>query len=156
MKSTLPVDPLRSEWMRRVRTSGTAAELRVGDALRALGASYRRNVRSLAGSPDFANKKRRWVVFVNGCFWHHHTNCRRATMPKTNFDFWSEKFGRNRYRDARAIRALRGLGYRVAIIWECEVADERALKEALSQVLEPRRVDMTKAVDHRGVSVDVA
>lgn len=156
MKAPRPVDPLRSEWMRRVRTTGTRAELRVGDVLRGIGASYRRNVRTLPGSPDFANKTRKWAIFVNGCFWHHHTNCRRATVPKTNFEFWSDKFTRNRRRDANAIRSLRAMGFRVAIIWECQVGDLVRLSVSLSEILEPRRVDVAEAIDHRRIPVDVS
>ena len=156
MKATQPADPRRSQWMRRVRTSGTPAELKVGKALRGLGASYRCNVRSLPGSPDFANKTRKWAVFVNGCFWHRHTNCRRATVPKANVAYWDDKFRRNRARDAKAIRQLRSTGFRVAIVWECQLADSSLLAAALSQVLEPRGVDVPQSIDHRRVAVDVA
>ena len=63
------------------------------------GSPYRKNVRSLPGSPDFANKSRKWAVFVHGCFWHRHTGCRRATTPNANRDFWLAKFVANRTRD---------------------------------------------------------
>jgi DNA mismatch endonuclease Vsr len=126
--------------MGRVRQKGSAAELKVAAALRSVGVAYRKNVRALPGSPDFANRKRRWAVFVNGCFWHQHTGCSRATVPKANHCFWVEKFATNRKRDARAVRALRQAGFRVAIIWECE-ADSAESK--LSKVFEPRRVDMS-------------
>jgi DNA mismatch endonuclease (patch repair protein) len=131
--------------MRRVRQKGTAAEAAVGRALRALGFAYRKNVRALTGSPDFANRRRRWAVFVQGCFWHRHTGCRRATTPKANQDFWLEKFTRNRARDAAAVRALRRMGFRVVLVWECrvEVAAPR-----LSKVLEAGRVDVPETVDH--------
>ena len=127
-------DPARSALMRRVRRSGTPAELIVARACCALGISYRRNVRSLPGSPDLANKSRRWAVFVNGCFWHHHTGCARATIPKRNREFWSEKFRANRRRDAVKIRQLRADGYTVILIWECEVDDEARLRERLTQI----------------------
>jgi len=113
----------RAALMARVRQRGTRPEQHVASALRALGVGYRKNVRSLPGSPDFANKSKRWAVFVHGCFWHRHTGCRRATIPKANQDFWLDKFAANRARDARAIRALRRMGFRVAIIWECETGD---------------------------------
>ena len=70
-------------------------------ACRELGLSYRRNVRNLPGSPDLANKSKGWVIFVNGCFWHRHTGCKRATIPKRNHNFWKQKFAENRRRDAR-------------------------------------------------------
>lgn len=144
MRPTAP-SPERSRLLGRVRQKGTAAELAVGGALRALGVAYRKNVRGLPGSPDFANQKRRWAVFVQGCFWHRHTGCRRAIIPKANRSFWIEKFARNRARDAAAVRTLRRDGFRVVLIWECEV-DLAAIK--LSKVLESRSVDVSKPVDH--------
>lgn len=134
----LSTDPVRSALMKRVRRSGTPAELIVARACRALGISYRRNVRSLPGSPDLANKSRRWAIFVNGCYWHHHTSCERATMPTRNYEFWSEKFRANRRRDAAKIRQLRADGYKVVLIWECTVDDQVRLRERLSQICAKR------------------
>jgi len=131
--------------MGRVRQKGTTAEAAIGQTLRALGIAYRKNVRALPGSPDFANRKRRWAVFVQGCFWHRHTGCRRATIPKANRDFWLEKFTRNRARDAAAVRALRIMGFRVVLVWECQVA---AGGTRLSKILEAGRVDVAEPVDH--------
>ncbi len=139
--------------MGRVRQKGTAPEAAVGVTLRSLGLAYRKNVRRLPGSPDYANRKQRWAVFVNGCFWHQHTGCHRATLPKANRSYWVAKFAENRLRDARAIRALRRDGFRVVIVWECEAIN--ALPK-LSKIAEPRRVDMRQPVDHRSVMVDVA
>lgn len=152
----VPSDPRRSALMAGVRQKGTSAELTVARILRKLGHSYRLNVRGLPGSPDFANRRRKWAVFVQGCFWHHHTNCRRATVPKSNTEFWRTKFTANRARDARAIRALRATGFRVVTIWECEVPKPDSLAQRLSEILEPSRVDMGEPVDHRSVMVDVA
>lgn len=129
--------------MAGVRQKGTKAELSVASALRTLGHSYRLNVRGLPGSPDFANRRRSWAIFVQGCFWHHHTNCRRATIPKSNAEFWLGKFATNRARDAKAIRALRAMGFRVLTIWECEVAEPESLVRRLAEVLEARRVDVS-------------
>lgn len=131
--------------MGRVRQRGSAAELAVAALLRRLGAAYRKNVRRLPGSPDFANRKRRWAVFVNGCFWHRHTGCARATTPKANREFWLEKFAANRARDARAVRQLRRMGFRVLIVWECQVPTAEG---RLSKILEPRGVGLPQAVDH--------
>jgi DNA mismatch endonuclease, patch repair protein len=148
MKPPRPQDPRRSALMARVRQRGTAPELAIAETLRALGAAYRLNVKSLPGAPDFANKKRRWAIFVHGCFWHHHTGCKRATVPKTNDGFWKEKFRANRARDAASIRSLRNAGFRVAVVWECETHQAKRLEARLSKVLEPRRVDVAEAVDH--------
>jgi DNA mismatch endonuclease (patch repair protein) len=148
MRPPKPLDPKRSALMARVRQRGTSGELAVARQLRTLGAAYRTNVRNLAGSPDFANKKRRWAVFVQGCYWHHHTACGRATIPRANRDFWQDKFSANRKRDARAVRALRSAGFRVVLVWECEVADAGRLRGKLSKIFEPRGVDVRKAIDH--------
>jgi len=136
-------DAARSALMGRVRQRDTRPEQAVALALRSLGIAYRKNVRSLPGSPDFANKSRKWAVFVHGCFWHCHTGCRRATTPKANRDFWLAKFAANRSRDARVIRTLRAMGFRVAIIWECTVTDA---ERRLSEMLETRGVDEGRAV----------
>ena len=119
----IPLSPERSALLARVKQKKTRPEEIVARRLRALGIAYRRNVRTLPGSPDFANRSKGWVIFVNGCFWHHHTGCRRATVPKNNHDFWVEKFAANRRRDAAKVRALRSLGLRVLIVWECEAED---------------------------------
>lgn len=142
MKRPTPDDPRRSNLMARVRQEGTAAERKVAVILRDLGIFYRKNVRSLPGSPDLANKQKRWAIFVQGCFWHHHRGCRRATVPKANQTFWVEKFRMNRRRDAHAVRALRRNGYRVALVWECELDRPEALAKRLSEILEASRVDV--------------
>jgi DNA mismatch endonuclease (patch repair protein) len=142
MRPRKPDDPKRSALMARVRQRGTAPEIAVAAALKSLGRSYRLNVRALAGAPDFANRRRKWVIFVHGCFWHHHTGCRGATVPKSNEAFWRAKFEDNRARDAKAVRAMRRAGFRVAIVWECETVERDALLARLSKVFEPRRVNV--------------
>lgn len=127
--------------MAGIRQRRTGPEEIVAGILRALQVGYRRNVRSLPGSPDFANKQRRFAVFVNGCFWHHHRNCRRGSVPRTNAGFWKAKFAANRARDARSIRSLRRLGFHVVLIWECATVNPERLEKRLSYILEARRVD---------------
>lgn len=156
MRRSTSVDPKRSALMARVRREGTSAETAVAEALRDRGARYRRNVRSLPGSPDFVNRARGWIVFVHGCFWHQHSGCPRATIPKTNVAFWRRKFADNKIRDARAIRELRGRGFRVAVVWECEAERPERLTRKLSKILEPGGVGVGKAVDHRRVVEDLA
>lgn len=133
----IPIEPdsAVSKRMRGIRRTGTKAELLVGAMLIEMGLAYRKNVKALPGSPDFANQKRRWAVFVNGCFWHHHTGCRRATVPKSNVDFWTDKFRTNRSRDARAIRNLRSRGFTVVVLWECDGEHaRRKLQRSLNRV----------------------
>ena len=113
-------DAATSARMAGIRQKGTKIEAQVATVLRELGLHYRKNVKRLPGSPDFANSSRCWAVFVNGCFWHHHTGCPRATLPKSNTEFWASKFHANRQRDANAIAQLRAEGYKVIIVWECQ------------------------------------
>jgi DNA mismatch endonuclease Vsr len=124
--------------MAGIRQANTAPEAKVGACLRLFDLHYRKNVKALPGSPDFANQKRRWAIFVHGCFWHHHSNCRKATVPKTNTAFWSGKFRANRKRDAAAIAKLRKQGYKVLLVWECQTS---AFEQRLQQVLEARGVE---------------
>jgi len=123
--------------MARVRQRGTQAERDVAQCLRSLGLAYRLNVRTLPGSPDFANRARRWAIFVHGCFWHQHRGCRHATVPTRNREFWCAKFAANRRRDARAVRALRRLHFRVLIVWECRSRDPGPLSERFRRLLTP-------------------
>jgi DNA mismatch endonuclease, patch repair protein len=138
-QSPLVTDPVRSALMGRVRQNGTTPELAVAGALRDLGLSYRKNVRSLPGAPDFANRRRRWAVFVNGCYWHHHS-CGRGTTPVRNREFWAAKFVANRLRDATAIRSLRRQGFRVVVIWECQSRDPVTMRKRLSAIPGARQV----------------
>lgn len=119
------------------KQAGTRSERFVGSVLTSLGVRYRKNARNLPGSPDFANATRRWAIFVNGCFWHHHRHCKRATIPHNNREFWEAKFERNRARDAEAVCALRKRGYKVLIVWECQ---EKSLGARLRKIFEPRGI----------------
>lgn len=122
-----------SERMAGVRQRGTKAELATRRAATRAGLHYRLNVRCLPGAPDLANKRRRWAIFVHGCFWHRHPGCRRTTIPKTNTAFWEAKFAANVARDRDAITRLEALGYRVLVVWECETEDEAGLRERLAR-----------------------
>lgn len=106
--------------MAKIRQRDTAAELAVRGAASAVGVRLAPPARRLPGSLDLVNFRRKLVVFVNGCFWHGHVNCAKATVPKRNRAFWLEKFKRNRTRDRAAARELRRLGFSVVTIWECE------------------------------------
>jgi DNA mismatch endonuclease, patch repair protein len=136
-RQKLITDAGRRALMQRVRQRGTPAEKLVARMCRELGLSYRLNVKSLPGSPDLANKTKRWAIFVHGCFWHQHEGCAKATMPKRNGDFWKEKFCANQLRDARKSKALRRAGYKVLVVWQCETANRGRLKCKLLRKLEP-------------------
>ncbi len=115
----LQTTPTTSRRMAKIRQSGTAPEILVRSALSGIGYRYRLRNRDLPGSPDIANRLRKWAVFVHGCYWHHHADCPRATIPKSNRGFWRAKFAANRKRDADAERALVEMGFRVVTIWGC-------------------------------------
>ena len=133
--ATLPTAET-SRRMRRIRQAHTEPELAVRRALRALNSSYRTCVRGLPGSPDIANRSRHWAIFVHGCFWHGHNGCRLYMTPKSNPNFWQSKVADNRARDARKRRALRHLGYRVLVVWQCEAEDVPALLRRLKAFIE--------------------
>jgi DNA mismatch endonuclease, patch repair protein len=115
----LEVDDATSARLARVRQRGTRPELLVRQALAALGYRYRLSNRDLEGSPDIANRRQGWVVFVHGCFWHRH-GCKASSTPTRNREFWEAKFLRNVARDRRTAESLRARGYKVLVIWECQ------------------------------------
>jgi len=121
----------RSWLMGRVRGKDTLPERRVRSFLHRHGFRFRLHASSLPGKPDVVMAKHRTVVFVNGCFFHGHRGCKRATTPATNRAFWTRKIERNKERDARAIRALRKAGWRVVTVWQCEVAKPGRLERVL-------------------------
>jgi DNA mismatch endonuclease, patch repair protein len=120
--------------MAAVRQRGTMPELAVRRAATAAGLRYTLSNRDLPGSPDLANRARRYAVFVHGCFWHRHSGCRRTTTPARNHGFWMEKFAANVARDRRVVRALRALGYAVVTVWECEASDAARLARKLAKL----------------------
>jgi DNA mismatch endonuclease, patch repair protein len=127
-------EPLtRSQIMARIRSSDTRPEILTRAAVHTLGMRFRNHVMDLPGKPDLANKRRGWAIFVHGCFWHSHRGCRLASSPKSNTSYWNEKLSRNRLRDADKIATLRSLGFRVLIIWECDVRSGVRLTMAIAE-----------------------
>jgi len=111
----------RAEIMRAVRSKHTAPEVCVRKAAHRLGLRFRLHAKYLPGTPDLVLPKWKTVIFVNGCFWHRHVDCKKTTTPITNVPFWEEKFSRNVERDANNYRKLTELGWRVVVIWQCTV-----------------------------------
>jgi DNA mismatch endonuclease (patch repair protein) len=111
----------RSRLMARVVGKDTKPEWILRSALHRLGFRYRLGGGGLPGRPDLILPKYRAVVFVHGCFWHRHADCKRATLPRTNTAFWKEKLERNVARDAEAVAALEALNWKVILVWECEL-----------------------------------
>jgi DNA mismatch endonuclease, patch repair protein len=122
----------RSRNMAAVRSHDTKPEKVVRSILHSLGLRFRLHQRSLPGSPDIVLRRHGAVVLVHGCFWHGH-ECRRGKMPSSRQDFWIPKLAGNRERDARQVRELNALGWRVLTIWECEVKDVAKLSRRLAR-----------------------
>ena len=120
--------------MSRVRAKDTLAEMRVRQITHSLGLRYRLHRSDLPATPDLVFPKHRVAIFVHGCFWHRHPGCKKATTSKSRVRFWQEKFNRNVTRDQQAIQDLQELGWRVAIIWECETKVEETVLRRLREV----------------------
>lgn len=128
-------DAATSARLSRVRRTDTKAERVVRSALVKAGLLARGRGRGLPGSPDIANRADKWAVFVNGCFWHGHQGCRRATIPKHNRGFWEAKFRSNRRRDLRVSSALRRAGWTVLTVWECRALRPDMLEAEVRRIL---------------------
>jgi DNA mismatch endonuclease (patch repair protein) len=110
----------RSKNMTRIKSKNTVPELAVRRLLSKLNVRYRLHRSDLPGKPDIAIGRIKAAIFVHGCFWHRHPNCRRSFTPATNVLFWEKKFNANRYRDMKAILELDRIGWKAVVIWECQ------------------------------------
>lgn len=124
----------RSKRMSRIRGKDTKPELVVRRLLHAAGYRYRLHVGKLSGRPDIVLPRHRAVVFVHGCFWHRHAGCAVATTPKSNRQFWLAKFAANLGRDRRNTAKLRKLGWRVFVVWECQVSSAKKSLSAIERL----------------------
>jgi DNA mismatch endonuclease, patch repair protein len=111
----------RSEIMSLVRSKNTKPELAIRSRLHKLGYRFRLHRRDLPGHPDLVLPKYKHAIFVHGCFWHQHPGCKKATIPQDNHEFWSLKLTQNIERDRKNIRLLRKSGWKVIVVWECEI-----------------------------------
>jgi DNA mismatch endonuclease (patch repair protein) len=114
---------VRSRMMGSIRSRDTKPELQVRRYLHASGFRFRLARKDLPGKPDLVLPRWRVAIFVHGCFWHGHSGCRYATLPKTRPEFWASKIAGNSARDVRSVDALLALGWRVAVVWECALRD---------------------------------
>ncbi len=121
----------RSWNMSRIKGRDTGPERRVRSVLHRLGFRFSLRRRDLPGRPDIVLTRHETAIFVQGCFWHRHRNCRNAVLPKTRPEFWLAKLNGNVERDGRNVIALKELGWRVLTVWECEVEDEAKLSGKL-------------------------
>lgn len=116
----------RSYNMSCIKGKNTKPEEIVRKYLFSQGFRYRKNDKRLPGTPDIVLPKYKTVIFVNGCFWHGHEDCRYFVVPKTNTEFWINKIETNRKRDIRKINDLQTLGWKVIVVWECQLKKEKS------------------------------
>lgn len=128
----------RSERMSRIRGRDTKPELWVRKELHGRGLRFRLHRKDLPGRPDLVLPKYGAVIFVHGCFWHAHS-CQKGRIPGTRATFWSDKFDRNRKRDARNARALRAMGWRVFTLWECQLVRASTRETTINRIVKKIR-----------------
>lgn len=129
----------RRSWnMKQIKSKDTSIEVHVRKYLFKKGFRYRKNVDKLPGKPDIYLPKYNTVIFVNGCFWHHHYKCNLAYIPKTKTEYWMSKFNINIENDIKHEKELRQLGYKVITVWECEIKEcfEYRMQELIKEILE--------------------
>jgi DNA mismatch endonuclease, patch repair protein len=123
--------------MRRVRSTETSPERAIRSLLHRMGFRFRLYRKGLPGKPDIVLPKHRTALFVHGCFWHRHTCRSRATTPATNQEYWLPKFERTVARDKQAQAELHALGWKVLVVWECELKDAvRLMRRLVSDIAE--------------------
>lgn len=125
----------RSDIMSKISGKNTKPEILVRKFLFSKGFRYRINVKTLLGKPDIVLPKYKIVIFINGCFWHGH-NCKKGKLPSSNIDFWKEKISNNKSRDDKNSDLLVKLGWKVIIIWQCEVSKIDNRIKILNKLLE--------------------
>lgn len=128
--------PSQRSWnMSQIHSKNTGTEMKVRSLLHSMGYRYRLHRKDLPGKPDVVLPKYKTVMFVHGCFWHRHEGCKITTTPKTNTEFWEEKFARNVERDIERQNKLAEMGWKVIIVWQCELKDLNSLAKRISVAL---------------------
>ncbi len=126
----------RSANMRAIRSKGMRPELAVRHLVHRMGYRYRLHKKDLPGKPDLVFAPRRKVIFVHGCFWHAHKNCKVAHTPKSNLEYWRPKLERNQARDEKNIENLAANGWKSLVVWECETKTQETLRNRLLDFLQ--------------------
>lgn len=126
----------RSEVMRKVKSQDTGPEMVVRRLLFREGYRYRLHVKELPGKPDIVFRGRKKIIFIHGCFWHQHPGCPLASRPVSNEDFWNAKLDRNVVRDSGHMQALEYDGWKVLVVWECELKHHDVLLQRLKEFLD--------------------
>ena len=118
------VSEQRSRNMSAIKSKNTKPEIKVRKVLHSMGYRFRLHSKDLPGSPDIVLPKYKTVIFVHGCFWHRHQNCKYASTPKTRQEFWNKKFNENINRDKLNQENLSSKGWKIIVVWECEIKDK--------------------------------
>ena len=124
----------RHKCMAAIKEKDTKPEMLVRRYLHACGFRYSLHCKKLPGSPDLVFRSLRTVIFIHGCFWHGHENCKYYRLPKSNTEFWRDKVEQNRQRDSAVIQELESKGWRVFIIWECELKNKSTREATLRRI----------------------
>ena len=125
---------IRSLNMSRIKGKNTKPELLVRKFLHAQGFRFRLHVKDLPGKPDLVLPKYKTVIFVHGCFWHGHENCKYYVVPKTKTDWWLNKINGNKTNDEKAMQTLQKLGWQVIVLWECDLKT-KVVEQTLTNLL---------------------
>jgi DNA mismatch endonuclease (patch repair protein) len=120
--------------MSKIRSKNTKPEKTVRKILDKLNVKYNIYTKMLPGTPDIIIPEIKKIIFINGCFWHQHKNCKRANIPKTNKEYWIKKLSRNIKKQNTDIKDLRKLGWSISVIWECQTKDETALIKKINRI----------------------
>ena len=129
------VSEQRSRNMSAIKSKNTKPEIKVRKILHSMGYRFRLHSKDLPGSPDIVLPKYKTVIFVHGCFWHRHENCKYAYTPKTRKEFWNKKFTENKKRDSEIQEKIKILDWRSVVIWECETKNIENLRDKIIDVL---------------------
>ena len=125
--------------MSRVRAKNTTPEMLVRRTAHALGLRFRLHRKDLPGKPDLVLSKYNLAIFVHGCFWHRHSGCPKASVPKSREQYWKDKFEANVARDERVVAGLSAMGWRVVILWECEIKQSENISEMVRKAVHELR-----------------
>ena len=125
----------RSRNMSAIKSKNTKPEIKVRKVLHSMGYRFRLHRKDLPGSPDIVLPKYKTVIFVHGCFWHRHENCKYASNPKTRKEFWENKFKTNVKRDKEIQEKIKNIGWKSVVIWECEVRNIESIEEKIKRFL---------------------
>ena len=128
------VSEQRSRNMSAIKSKNTKPEIKVRKILHSMGYRFRLHSKDLPGSPDIVLPKYKTVIFVHGCFWHRHENCKYASTPKTRKEFWNKKFTENKKRDSEIQEKIKILDWRSVVIWECEIKNIENLRDKIIDV----------------------